>query len=85
MNSTAKNIESMFATPILPPKAGGQRDLSDVPTDRLEAVQRVYMRRLKISQDPETMSKAQAVGYELGLRIVLVEIRKDIEKIEPRQ
>ena len=85
MNGHTANIEAMFETPTKVPKAGGARDLADVPTDKLEAVQRIYVRRLKISQDPETMSKASAVGYELGMRIVLAEIRKDVAKLETRQ
>jgi hypothetical protein len=80
-----KALDAMFTSPMRVPKAGGARDLADVPTDRLEAVQRIYVNRLKISQDAETMSKMQAVGYELGLRIVLNEIRKDLAKLETRQ
>ena len=84
MNGHATNIDAMFSPPTTKiPKAGGARDLADVPTDKLEAVQRSYVRRLQISQDPETMSKAQAVGYELGMRIVMAEIRKDIDKVGP--
>lgn len=79
--SAVKDIEAMFNPPLRVPKAGGPRDLADISTDRLEAVQRIYVNRLKISQDAETMSKMQAVGYELGLRIVLAEIRKDLDKI----
>ena len=82
MNGHTSNLDAMFSPPTTKiPKAGGPRDLADVPTDKLEAVQRSYVRRLQISQDPETMSKAQAVGYELGLRIVLAEVRKDIAKL----
>ena len=82
MNGHATNIDAMFEPPTTKiPKAGGPRDLADVPTDKLEAVQRSYVRRLQISQDPETMSKAQAVGYELGMRVVMAEIHKDIDKL----
>jgi len=70
----------MMITPL--PK----RDLSDVPTEKLEELQRRYMRRLELlangnRQDQETMAKAQAVGYELGLRITMAEIRKDLAKL----
>jgi hypothetical protein len=85
MNGHAKDIDAMFEPPMLAPKAGGKRDLADVPTDKLEELQRTYVRRLQIKQDNETVSKAQAVGYELGLRIVLSEIRKDLAKLETRQ
>ena len=85
MNGHAKNIDAMFDPPMLAPKAGGPRDLADVPTDKLEELQRVYIRRLGLKQDNETVSKAQAVGYELGLRIVLAEVRRDLAKLETRQ
>jgi len=85
MNGHTKDIDAMFEPPMLVPKAGGKRDLADVPTDKLEELQRTYVHRLKIKQDNETVSKAQAVGYELGLRIVLSEIRKDLAKLETRQ
>ena len=70
----------MMITPL--PK----RDLSDVPTEKLEELQRRYMRRLELlangnRQDQETMAKAQAVGYELGLRITMAEIRKDLARL----
>ena len=70
----------MMITPL--PK----RDLSDVPTEKLEELQRRYMRRLELlangnRQDQETMAKAQAVGYELGLRITMAEIRQDLAKL----
>jgi len=63
-----------------------KRDLSDVPTEKLEELQRRYMRRLELlangnRQDQETMAKAQAVGYELGLRITMAEIRQDLAKL----
>jgi len=80
-----KALDAMFTLPLRVPKAGGARDLADVPTDKLEELQCIYVRRLKISQDAETMSKMQACGYELGLRIVLSEIRKDLGKLEMRQ
>lgn len=60
------------------PKEGGARDLADIPTAKLEAVQRRYVGRMKFHPDAETQSKMQAVGYELGLRIVMAEIRKDV-------
>ena len=81
MSNAAENIEAMFVTPVRVSAQGGPRDLADVPTADLEEVQRMYVRRLNISKDPETMSKAQAVGYELGLRIVMAEIRKDLAKL----
>lgn len=56
------------------------RDLSDIETGRLEELQRAYVRRLKLKEDHETIAKSQAVGYELGMRIVLSEIRKDLAK-----
>jgi len=65
-------------TPIAVPKAPGPRDLADIPTVKLEALQKRYVNRMKLKQDHETMAKMQAVGYELGLRIVMGEIRKDI-------
>jgi hypothetical protein len=64
--------------PIAVPKEGGARDLADIPTVKLEALQKRYVNRMKLKQDNETMAKMQAVGYELGLRIVLAEIRKDV-------
>ena len=83
MNGHTSNLDAMFSPPTTKiPKAGGPRDLADVPTDKLEAVQRSYVRRLQISQDPETMSKANLVGYELGLRMVIAETMKDIAKLE---
>lgn len=83
MNDHATNIDSMndHATTKIP-KAGAPRDLADVPTDKLEAVRRSYVRRLQISQDTETMRKASLVGYELGLRMVIAETMKDIAKLE---
>ena len=70
----------MMIAPLL------KRDLSDVPTEKLEELQRRYVRRLELlasgnRQDQETMAKAQAVGYELGLRITMAEIRKDLAKL----
>ena len=63
-----------------------KRDLSDVPTEKLEELQRRYVRRLELlasgnRQDQETMAKAHAVGYELGLRITMAEIRQDLAKL----
>lgn len=74
-------LEGILNPPIAVPKAGGPRDLSALPTAKLEALQRRYVNRLKLAQDAETVSKAQAVGYELGLRIVIAEIYKDVEAL----
>lgn len=71
-------LNTIARPPIAVPKAGGPRDLSDVPTAKLEALQKRYVNRMKLKQDQETMAKMQAVGYELGLRIVISEIHKDI-------
>jgi hypothetical protein len=82
---SAADVASLFEPPLRVPKAGGARDLADVPTEKLEEIQRMYVRRMGIKQDQETLSKMQAVGYELGLRIVLSEIRKDLARLETRQ
>ena len=77
---TVDPIEKMFVPPLKVPPAGGARDLAHVETPLLEEIQRRYTRRLEITQgrDAEALSKAQAVGYELGLRIVMNEIAKDV-------
>ena len=76
---TVDPIEKIFVPPLKVPPAGGARDLAQFDTPILEELQRRYTRRLEITQgrDAEALSKAQAVGYELGLRIVLNEIAKD--------
>ena len=76
---TVDPIEKIFTPPLKVPPAGGARDLAHFETPILEELQRRYTRRLEITQgrDAEALSKAQAVGYELGLRIVMNEIAKD--------
>ena len=74
-------LKATSLPPVAVPKAGGPRDLADIPTAKLEALQKRYVNRMKLKQDQETLAKMQAVGYELGLRIVLAEIHKDIDAL----
>ena len=74
----APTLDQIAIPPLTVPESGGRRDLADIPTVKLEALQRRYVNRMKLSQDQETMAKMQSVGYELGLRVVMAEIRKDI-------
>ena len=74
----APTLDDIHIPPLTVPKAGGARDLADVPTAKLEALQRRYVNRMKLAPDGATEAKMGAVGYELGLRVVMAEIRKDI-------
>ena len=62
------------------PPAGGPRDLSTVPTEKLVSVQQGYLRRMQIAQDQETQVKAQLIGQELMIRKGIHDILEDVAK-----